>query len=634
MTLCAATLFGLTGCGGGNAPNNKITAAVAGPAQNVVSGEVVALNGELSTGADGNLITYEWSITPPYLSAAALDNPTEVNPTFLPDMPGEYRLKLKVTDSKSNSAEDFVTVTVTDSTDNAFPVANAGAPQIVLTNTIVTLNGSKSSDANGDNLTYSWTFNQRPAGSSATLTNATAVYPTFTADISGDYFLNLVVSDGKVRSRFSTVKVTASPEDDNAAPVANAGTTQTVAVGKVVTLDGSKSDDANDVDKQILTYSWSFTSTPDGTIPALSSATVAKPTFTATAVGAYVLNLLVSDGRTNSTIAVVTIKVVANVVPVANAGFNRSVVTGAKVQLDGTTSSDANGDALTYRWYLTAPIGSTASLSGTTVGNPTFIADVAGVYSVDLIVNDGKVDSASVTVTITATATAAVIPFANAGSATRSVITGAVVKLDGSRSDDVDGDPLSAYIWAITSKPGESSAALSNTAAIQPAFTADVAGAYVISLIVSDGSYNSLPATVTITAKDPYIELSRVDFYGDNILPLPFSQAVVSTPVVTYPSDVPAGRATLAAFKLAAFGANFTISNIAVTSSSDMVTPSFRNLSNGTTSAGNQAVFYLDSSPTNGRTVDVTYSFTVTKAGDTRVNTFTYSAKLTTATTP
>ena len=624
ITLCAAMVFALSGCGGGggNAPNNKSTAAVAGPAQSVVSGDVVALNGEQSTGADGNLITYAWSlVATPYLSSVVLDRPTDVNPTFTPDMPGQYTLKLKITDSTSKTAEDTITVTVTDSTENAFPVANAGAPQIVLTGAVVTLDGRKSSDSNGDFLTYSWTFYQVPSGSTATLTNATGVYPTFTPDMSGDYYVNLIVSDGKVRSTVSTVKITASTEDNNAAPVANAGITQTVAVGKIVSLDGSKSSDANITDT--LTYSWSFTSTPDGTMPTLSSATIAMPTFTATTVGAYVLNLLVSDGKENSTAAVVTINVVANVTPVAFAGFNRSVITGVTVQLDGTSSSDANGDTLTYHWSLAGPAGSHAALSSATATKPIFVPDVAGVYSVDLVVNDGKVDSEAVTVVITSAATSTVIPFANAGTATRTVITGAVVALDGSRSDDVDGDPLTSYTWAMASRPVGSVAIISNVAAIKPTFTADKAGVYSVTLVVSDGTVNSLPATVTITASDPYIELSRVAYYGDDILALPYSQAVVSTPIVT------SGSATLATFKLAAIGANYTVSNLTVTSSSSAVTPSFRNLSNGTISTGSQKVFYLVATPTSGSTVTVTYSFTVTKdvAGSTG-KTFTYTASL------
>ena len=58
---------------------------------------------------------------------------------------------------------------------NVAPVANVGVAQNVVTGTLVTLNGSASSDANGDPLTYSWTLTSKPIGSTATLTGATTV---------------------------------------------------------------------------------------------------------------------------------------------------------------------------------------------------------------------------------------------------------------------------------------------------------------------------------------------------------------------------------------------------------------------------------------------------------------------------
>lgn len=83
---------------------------------------------------------------------------------------------------------------------NVAPVANTGTVQNVYTGTVVTLDGSGSSDANGDLLTYSWAFTSKPIGSSATLSSATTVKPTFTADVAGTYVFNLVVNDGKVNS--------------------------------------------------------------------------------------------------------------------------------------------------------------------------------------------------------------------------------------------------------------------------------------------------------------------------------------------------------------------------------------------------------------------------------------------------
>lgn len=93
----------------------------------------------------------------------------------------------------------------------------------------------------------------------------------------------------------------------------------------------------------------------------------------------------------------------ANIAPVANAGVAQSVVIGSLVAIDGSASSDANGDALTYAWTLISkPAGSSAALLAATSVKPTLVVDVAGTYVAALTVSDGKLNSAAVTVSITA----------------------------------------------------------------------------------------------------------------------------------------------------------------------------------------------------------------------------------------
>jgi len=90
-------------------------------------------------------------------------------------------------------------------------------------------------------------------------------------------------------------------------------------------------------------------------------------------------------------------------VPIANAGGDQSVSTRSSVPLDGSSSSDPDGNSLTYSWTITTkPSGSTASLSDSSIVDPTFTADLAGTYIVSLIVNDGNEDSVADTVTVTA----------------------------------------------------------------------------------------------------------------------------------------------------------------------------------------------------------------------------------------
>ena len=56
------------------------------------------------------------------------------------------------------------------------------------------LDGSKSSSATGDPLTYAWSFVSKPAGSNAQLSGADTVNPTFVPDVAGPYAVQLVVS--------------------------------------------------------------------------------------------------------------------------------------------------------------------------------------------------------------------------------------------------------------------------------------------------------------------------------------------------------------------------------------------------------------------------------------------------------
>ena len=63
------------------------------------------------------------------------------------------------------------------------------------------------------------------------------------------------------------------------------------------------------------------------------------------------------------------------------------------VTLDGSGSSDVRGDSLSYRWSLSVPAGSSATLSNHDTINPTFDVDAPGNYVAQLIVNDGNVDS-------------------------------------------------------------------------------------------------------------------------------------------------------------------------------------------------------------------------------------------------
>src|SRR5690606_10286615 len=99
--------------------------------------------------------------------------------------------------------------------------------------------------------------------------------------------------------------------------------------------------------------------------------------------------------------------------------------------------------------------------------------DTAGVYTAELIVNDGISDSVADTVSIFVEN---LIPVADAGP-DRGGQVGSLVTLDGSGSFDRDQDPLT-FAWRFLSRPTGSTAALSSTVSVTPSFTIDVAGNY------------------------------------------------------------------------------------------------------------------------------------------------------------
>lgn len=372
---------------------------------------------------------------------------------------------------------------------NQSPIANAGPDQSVYVGNTVTLDGSGSTDVDGDLLTRAWAFTTKPQDSNAVLSDTAAVNPTFTVDKSGTYVVSLIVNDGTVNSAPDTVTISTL----NSAPVASAGADQSVYVGNTVTLDGSGS---TDVDGNLLTYSWAFTSKPSGSTATLNNQTSVNPTFTVDVAGTYVASLIVNDGTVNSTPDTVTVSTL-NSAPVASAGADQSIILiGSTIQLDGSQSYDPDGDAITYQWSFTSvPAGSSAILEKADTATPTFVADVRGEYVAQLLVSDASTQSTIDTVTISFEN---VKPIANPGTS-QSVTVGTTVPLDGSGSADANGDTLT-YQWTLSSVPTGSSASIADPDAKITSFVPDVAGTYVVQLVVNDGYIDSNPSTIQVQA--------------------------------------------------------------------------------------------------------------------------------------
>ncbi len=100
-------------------------------------------------------------------------------------------------------------------TDNHPPEADAGEDQCLLLGDEAKLDGSGSSDQDGDPLTFSWELTRKPDGSTQTLSGADTVSPTFTPDRLGEFRARLTVSDGELTDDDSvSVFVTMQPTLD------------------------------------------------------------------------------------------------------------------------------------------------------------------------------------------------------------------------------------------------------------------------------------------------------------------------------------------------------------------------------------------------------------------------------------
>jgi len=187
----------------------------------------------------------------------------------------------------------------------------------------------------------------------------------------------------------------------NTAPVAEAGDDQAVIeIGSLIQLDGSES---YDIDGDDITYSWTMSQKPDGSLAELSDPCAVDPNFIADIHGDYTVTLVVTDvfGAASQPDSVIVS--FSNVKPVAVPGGNQAVVEGDTVYLDGSGSYDDNYDELSYNWNIVSkPPDSDAVLSNSNIADPCFVADKAGSYVISLVVNDGFVDSDAANVSVMA----------------------------------------------------------------------------------------------------------------------------------------------------------------------------------------------------------------------------------------
>ncbi|MGH3997722.1 MAG: Ig-like domain-containing protein, partial [Pseudonocardiaceae bacterium] len=336
------------------------------------------------------------------------------------------------------------------------------------------------------------------------IVNATTPAPSFTSDVDGAYELELSVTDPGALSDTDTVIITAATP--NVAPNADAGLDQNSDVLTLVTLNGSGTDPDNGPNPII--FQWTFAQVPLGstlTDADITNATNAQASFTPDVTGLYRLTLTVSDGDLSDTDDVDINVTQANVLPNADAGADIVVQLGPPAEtatLDGSASDDPDdfpNPTLTFQWtFVSTPPGSTLTNANITDANtamPSFTPDVAGFYTLELVVFDGE-DQDTDQVMVKANAA----PVAVDDSFTTDEDVPLNVPAPGVLSNDTDAnsDPLTAVLVS-GQPPNAQSFTFNPDGSFNYTPNADFNGTDSFTYNANDGSVDSNVATVTIT---------------------------------------------------------------------------------------------------------------------------------------
>lgn len=481
-------------------------------------GSDVKFDASGSSDPDGDTLSFNWTlVSKPNGSSVTIQN-TSNQLVVKPDIAGTYVVSVRISDGKGAMVDKQASIVVSA---NAAPVGSvavsaryAAVPSVapVITVTVgatLLLDSTNTRDADGDPVTTSWDVIESPAGSRASLIidGKTARLST---DVAGVYKVRARATDplgaySEAVYPFEAVgtapTVVAVASIDNG-PVNAGGTTINGTTGYRISLSGAGS---SNPDGLALSYAWTLVSKPAASAAVLDSATGAFSQLTPDVLGDYVVRMVATapSGVASSYTTTVSVKnrrpqaaIGTNAVPVAlPSGPTLRLPANTLVTLRGTTSSDADGDALTYAWTLQSkPVGSAASLSASNLSTVQLTTDQSGSYVVVLRVTD-TTGAYSEQTLIVASGNAA--PVAVVDKSRMSVLAATAIAASANYSYDDDGDSLS-YSWALDAKPAASTATISSSSA-QLAFTPDIAGTYVAALTVSDGKASST-AYVTIKA--------------------------------------------------------------------------------------------------------------------------------------
>jgi len=448
----------------------------------------VTLDGTGSFDPEGAPLAFAWrqvAGTPVVLSS-----PHAATTTFQPDVPRNETLafELVVNDGTEPSLARYVDVTVWNV--NRPPVAVATGPAVVAERSAatVTLDGTGSSDPDGEPLSFAW---RQVGGSAVALTGATTATASFDLpEVAQDelFAFELVVGDGIDASEPARVEVLV--ENVDRAPSVSAGDDLVVASRAAVTLQATGSDP----DGETLSWSWTQIAGPAVVLESVgaSAGFVAPSVPVATDL---VFRVTVEAGGVQASDEV-TVTVLAEPAPFVDAGTDQQVAGRSVVVLRGVATVPG-GEVPALRW--TQLQGTPVVLSGDTSAVATFVAPDLDVAETLIFALEATHRGVSASDTVSVEVAADGLPVIDAG-ADRVVASREAVVLEAVASDP-DGDAL-AFAWTQVEGPTVvlEAAASASPRFVAPSVLVDTELAFEVT-VTANGRQASDAVRVTVQAE-------------------------------------------------------------------------------------------------------------------------------------
>ena len=345
-----------TDTGGGD--SNQAPVANAGSDQAVYVGDMVTLDANASSDAEGDSLVYEWSI----LSGDGItlsDGPTANTKQFTaPDVAQAtiYSFRVTVTDTEGASSTDDINIQVSPIPGpNLPPITDAGPDQIAVPGDTVTIDLSGSYDIDGSlvgiHIDYLVGENLNGQFITAPMSYQFTAPNVLSTTI---YKIKITFTDNEGAASSDEVTITVNPSNGNKTPVANAGVDQSVASFSPVIVSSNES---YDPDGDTLTREWAVVSGEDlhmveGQAP--NSYVFIAPEVSQTKVIDLKLTVTDPDGLSHDDTVQITVNpmVLVNQIPVVNAGPDIIVTSGHFVMLDGSNSYDPDYQTITLEWAV------------------------------------------------------------------------------------------------------------------------------------------------------------------------------------------------------------------------------------------------------------------------------------------